>query len=62
MKKYKIYFEMFGKKMVTDIVASDEQHAKRLLADKIIFHKVKLINMNKEEEDIFDMLKNIFNL
>jgi fructose-1,6-bisphosphatase len=51
--KYKIYFELFGKRMVTTVDARSIEDAKKQVKDKIVFHKV--------EQDI-DFLKNIFNI
>lgn len=44
MKKYKVYFELFGKKMRTVVEAESEWYAKDEICDSIIFHKVELID------------------
>ena len=54
--KYKVYFEIFGKKMMTEVKAISPEAAKKIIRNKIIFHKIK------EEEDILDHLKNIFGM
>jgi len=41
MKTYRLYFEFYGKKMVTDVYAADVEHAKEYVAGKIHYFKVK---------------------
>lgn len=41
MKNYTIYFEIYGKKMKTTVMAINEENAKDLIISKIIFHKVE---------------------
>jgi len=54
MKKYDIYFEVFGKKMRTTITAPNKDVAKQVIKDKIIFHKIE---MQRDFGDtIFDFL------
>ena len=57
MKKYTIYFEIFGKKMKTVILAESEENAKSILLRKVIFHKVeaeKIYNDNSNwVDDLF---------
>ena len=52
--KYTVYFELFGKKMKTDVEARNEEHAKGIVKSKIIFHKVQL--------NPLDYLKNMFGI
>ena len=40
MPKYTVYFELFTKKMKTEVIAANEQEAKEIIRNKIIFHKV----------------------
>jgi len=49
MKNYDIYFEIFGKKMKTTILAQNEIDAKSELIDKIKFHKVE-----ESKDDVFN--------
>jgi hypothetical protein len=49
MKKYIVYFEIFGKKMKTEVFAMNEEQAMIAVKNKIIFHKV-----NSEAEESFD--------
>lgn len=55
MKNYKIYFEVYGKKMKTTVKANNERDAKELVKNKIKFIKIT------ETENI-DFLKNIFGI
>lgn len=40
MKNHTVYFEIFGKKMRTNILAESENDAKLKIQNKIIFHKI----------------------
>lgn len=53
MKKYTIYFEIFGKRLKTTIEANSEDDAKYKLYGKIVFYKVE------EQCDTFNHLKDI---
>ena len=57
MNKYLIYFEIFGKKMKTEIFAASKEEAKRKMKEKIIFHKIEKIS-----DPTVDYLKNIFRI
>lgn len=56
MNEYKVYFEIFGKKMVTTIWADSREKAKEIVRSKIIFHKID------NKDDTLDNLMNIFGL
>lgn len=58
MKKYTVYFDVFGKKLKTSVVASNEEEAKRRVLDKIVFDKVEPEKNNLD--DMIDMFKKIF--
>lgn len=68
MSKYKIYFEIYKKKMVAEIDADSEYNAKEQIMDKIIFHKIECTKFEPKEKsnldfnnnEMFDSLKNIF--
>ena len=47
MNTYRIYFEFYGKKMMTSITAKTKQEAINQLRHKIEIHKVE--NLNKPE-------------
>jgi hypothetical protein len=64
-KKYTVYFELYGKKMKTEVYAKDSVDAKKVIKDKIIFHKIEADNSNyiKDAFDGFpDDFKTIFGL
>ena len=54
MKNYKIYFEIYGKKMKTTVKANSENEAVKLVKDKILIKKIV------PEDGAVDFLKNIF--
>jgi hypothetical protein len=56
MKKYEIYFELFGKKMKTTITAPTKDVAKQIVKDKIIFHKIE------REPDFGDAIFDFLNI
>jgi hypothetical protein len=55
MKNYKIYFEIYGKRLVTTVSAENQEHAKQIIVNKIIFHKIILTDDN---DDIFSQEDN----
>lgn len=56
--KYAVFFEIYGKKMKTIIESFSEEEAKKIVQNKIIFHKV--IKENSEYNDTIDQLNNMF--
>jgi hypothetical protein len=59
-KKYTVFFEAFGRKMKTEVVASSEERAKEIVKEKIVFHKVTAEKTNGDEVDqIFQKLMEI---
>ena len=54
MKKYIIYFEIFGKKLRVKIIAKSVLDAQEQIRNKIKFHKIK-------EQTEFDDLLDIIN-
>ena len=57
MRKYTVYFEMYGKKMKTSVMAQNIEHAKWLVTNQIVFHKVVPI---VEQQDDVEFLKDFF--
>lgn len=55
MNKYRLYFDIYGKKMKTTIEARSLSDAK----DKLI-RKLHILKVEKVEEDPVDHLKSIF--
>ena len=58
--KYTIYFELYGKKMKTDIDAYSREDAISRLREKIIIHRVD--EHLEPGDDVVDRLKNIFGI
>lgn len=46
-----VYFEIFGKKMKVKVMADNTAHAKKIVTEKIIFHKVE-----KSQSDDFNQI------
>lgn len=57
MNTYELYFELYGKKMKTEVSAKSEEDAKQKVRNKIIFHKVK-IKIN--DDNVINMFRDIF--
>lgn len=45
MKAFRIYFEFYGKQMVTEVEARNENEAKKVVMERINFVKVKEVAM-----------------
>lgn len=58
-RNFKVYFEIYGKKMKTTIQADTEAEAKDIIRNKIIFHKVVSEPLN--DKDAFNFLFEIVN-
>lgn len=50
-RHYKVWFELFGKKMKATVFATDENEAKHIIRNKIIIRKVE------QKESMFDNLE-----
>jgi len=48
MKSYRVYFEIYEKRLKTTVKAKNQEHAKQIIKDKIIFHKI-----DSDEDDLF---------
>lgn len=59
---YKVYFQLYGKKMKINIDADTQEEAKQKIKDSIIFDKIVFVNDNINDNDIFENLKNIFGI
>ena len=53
---YTVYFEIYGKKLKTEVEAKSIEQAKYVVASKIIWHKVE----PKEDDAIIDRLSELF--
>lgn len=66
MKKFRVYFEVYGKKMVTTVEAATSDEAKNAVYQKIIFHDVKCVPETEKDlvnriEDTLDKIENFLN-
>jgi hypothetical protein len=60
MKNYTIYFEIYGKKMKSTVMAENEEKAKELVKSKIIFHKVE--KSKDEFNEVVNMMDDLMNI
>jgi hypothetical protein len=64
MKNFKVYFEIFGKKMQTTVTAISEDEAKEIIKSRINFHNIIAMplteNQNKAFGDAINMFNNFF--
>jgi hypothetical protein len=58
--KYRIFFEIYGKKMQTVIEAKSENEAKEKVKNKIIFDKIESAITEQEANEAVNYLKNMF--
>ena len=59
MKKFTVLFEIFGKKLKTDVMATSEEKAKQMIRDRIVFHAVR---ESRPAEPTLQHLKDIFGM
>ena len=62
MKKYTVYFEVFGHKLKHVVYATCEEQARDLIKAKIYFHKVEQGRAKSKEDAAFERLKDILNI
>ena len=53
MKKYTVYFELFGKKMKTTVRASSKIEAQEQILSKVKFYKVEPERFTEKESKMF---------
>jgi len=58
-KQYEVWFEVYGKKMKTTVLAKHEIEAKELIRKQIIFYKVE---ESKPTDPGMDFLKGMFGI
>jgi hypothetical protein len=61
-RKYRVFFEIGGKKMQVTVIANNESDAQMKVISKMIFHKIHFEGMAKADDDFLDSIKDIFNL
>lgn len=60
-RNFTVYFELFGKKMQTKVIAKTEDEAKQMIQSKIIFHKV-MLSPNDDFNEAMDIADDILNM
>jgi hypothetical protein len=60
MKRYKVYFEIYGKKMVTSVIDASETQAKEQVKRSIKFHKITVEPLTPDEDELTQKLKDLF--
>lgn len=59
MNTYKVYFQIYGRKMVVEVHAESFEGAEQEVLDAVKFDKVTFV---KYDDDALDQLKNIFGM
>lgn len=59
-KAYSVYFELYGKKMKTDVIATGLFDAQQQVLNKIKFHKVEEIPAKDNSIEAIDMMRKFF--
>ena len=59
-QKFEVYFEMFGKRMKTEVLAEDEAEARYLILGKVVFHKIETAKQTGDE--VVSNLRDMFGM
>lgn len=60
MKNFVIYFEFYGRKIKTTVLSDNEENAKKVIINKINFHKIeKEDSQFNKYSDFFDNFMDI---
>lgn len=59
-RDFDVYFEIYGKKLKTKVIAKSNEEAKQKIISKIIFHKIE-ITPNDEFNEAMDIMDGILN-
>lgn len=59
MKNYRVFFELFGKKMQAVVLAINENSAKEVIKNKIKFFEIREENKTSNLDDFLNIFKNI---
>jgi len=62
MKEYKVYFEIYGKKMVSKVKANNKEDARDIVLSKIKFYKIEPNEYDEIINDHIDKIKNALGL
>ena len=60
-RNYIVFFEIFGRRMKTTVLAENEEQAKRKVIDKLVFHKV-VIKQGDDFNDVMEILDGVSKL
>jgi len=61
MKTFKVYFEIFGKKMQCEINCNNKEEVEKMVKNKINIHKVEELSFKGfDKNESLDFLKNMF--
>jgi hypothetical protein len=59
-KVFKVYFELYGKKMVKNCQANTEDEAKAQIMAAIKFHKIEISDTDPKETQAYEFLIDAF--
>jgi len=59
-KNFTVYFEIYGKKMKTKVMAKSAEEAKSKVSSRLIFHKVE-VTPNDDFNEAIDMMNDLLN-
>lgn len=64
MKTFVVFFDVYGKKLKTSVIAYTEQQAKELVKEKILNNTSfdKITEEREYSDDVFEQIKNIIGL
>lgn len=60
MSDFKVYFEIYGKKLMKRISADSKYQAREKIKNDIVFHKIVVSNDVDEVENLFSQIFDIF--
>ncbi len=61
-REYIVWFELFGQKMKTTVIATSEKEAKKKVQGRMVFHKVEQKPEDKAFSDIMGKFEEISNI
>lgn len=60
-RNFTVYFEMYGRKMKTNVIAKSTDEAKRKVSERLIFHKIE-ITPNDEFNKAMNIMDDFMNI
>lgn len=61
MSDFKVYFEIYGKKLMKRISADSEYQAREKIKNDIVFHKIVIGDLNDAVNELRDIFGELFN-